>query len=63
MFVKHYGRYRIEGHFTFKQVANITLLANQLSRGSATQLGSVIVSPTAEASGTAQELMRSAKCR
>ena len=42
--------------FTFKEVS--TLFANQLSRGSATKLCSVTVSPTAESLRMAQELMR-----
>jgi hypothetical protein len=55
MFVKHYEELRIEGHclphFTLKEVVNITMLANQLSRGSATKLCSVGINPMAEASG------------
>jgi hypothetical protein len=50
--------HRIEGHrlphFSFKEVVKISVVANQLSRGSATKLCSMTVSPTAEPSGGAR---------
>jgi hypothetical protein len=64
---KHYEELpHIEGYrlaFTFNEVANINVVANQLSRGSAKKLRSVTLSPAAEASGTAHESMRLVKCR
>jgi hypothetical protein len=50
--------YRIEGYrlpmSTFKEVANINVVDQQLSRTPATQLCSVTVSPPAESSGRAR---------